>query len=244
MPRKESEAVPEGNGPILQQEELGSGQPTMENVYRMMKEAFDQWDRKLDDISDKVEEYIEERTSINQRLTRPEHSDRQPRLAIEIDGHANTKPRERTEGAATVVQAMHEDSCTTAQKVQDGRKTSISFGVMAKPPDLPCKEDVLVEGGAMSPESCLASLEMRSSTAAGGLVPTGETSTATETTINKPLLQSYSSEEENSKNKNLRTSIPSAWYDSSFLKLLPAPSDLRDIETKPMQNRTFDPGGS
>ena len=53
MPRKESEAVPEeGNGPILQQEEFGSGQPTMEGVYRMTKEAFDRWDRKLDEISD------------------------------------------------------------------------------------------------------------------------------------------------------------------------------------------------
>ena len=60
MPRKESEAVPEGNGPILQQEEFGSGQPTMEGVYGMMKEAFDRWDRKLDEISDKMEEYIEQ----------------------------------------------------------------------------------------------------------------------------------------------------------------------------------------
>ena len=41
MLRKASEAVPEGNGPILQQEEFGSGQPTMEDVYRMIKEAFD-----------------------------------------------------------------------------------------------------------------------------------------------------------------------------------------------------------
>ena len=59
MPPKGSEAVPEGNGPILHQEEFGSGQPTMEDVYRMMKEAFDRWDRKLDEIWDKMEEYIE-----------------------------------------------------------------------------------------------------------------------------------------------------------------------------------------
>ena len=133
-----------------------------------------------------------------------EHDARQPRLAMEPDGQANTKTRERTEGAATAVQAMHGDSCT-AQKVQDGPKTSISFGVMAEPPDLPCKEDVLVEDSATSPESCLPSLEMRSSTAAGGLVLTGETSTTTETTVNKPLLQSYSSEEENSRKKKIRT---------------------------------------
>ena len=45
MPRNESEAIPEGNSPILQQEEFGSGQPTMEDVYRMMKKTFDRWDR-------------------------------------------------------------------------------------------------------------------------------------------------------------------------------------------------------
>ena len=76
MPRKESEAVPEGNGSILQQEEFGSGQPTMEDVYRMIKEAFDRSDRKLDEILDKMEEYIEERRSIDQRLTRLKHGAR------------------------------------------------------------------------------------------------------------------------------------------------------------------------
>ena len=103
---------------------------------------------------------------------------------MEADGPANIKTRERTEGAAIAVQAMHGDSCTTVQKVQDGPKTVIRFGVMAEPSDLPCREDVLVEDGATSPESCLPSLEVRSSTAAGGLVPTGEASTATETTSN------------------------------------------------------------
>ena len=35
MPRKESEAVHAGNGPIPQQEEFGSGQPTLlADVYR------------------------------------------------------------------------------------------------------------------------------------------------------------------------------------------------------------------
>ena len=33
MPRKVIKAVPEGNDPVPQKEELGSGQPTMENVY-------------------------------------------------------------------------------------------------------------------------------------------------------------------------------------------------------------------
>ena len=38
---KASEAVSEGNNPVPQKEELESGQPTMDDVYRMMKEAFD-----------------------------------------------------------------------------------------------------------------------------------------------------------------------------------------------------------
>ena len=37
MPRKESEAVPVGNDPILQQEEFGSGQPTLVDVYRKIE---------------------------------------------------------------------------------------------------------------------------------------------------------------------------------------------------------------
>ena len=77
----------------------------------MMKKAFDRWDKKRDDISDKMEEYIEEQESIDQRLTRLEHCARQPHLAMEADGQANTKTRERTEGAATAVQAMHGDNC-------------------------------------------------------------------------------------------------------------------------------------
>ena len=36
MSRKESEAVPKGNSPAPQQE-FGSGQPALEDVYRMMK---------------------------------------------------------------------------------------------------------------------------------------------------------------------------------------------------------------
>ena len=136
MLRKESEAVPEDNGPLFQQEEFGSGQPTLEEVYRMlcdvidsrfdrqqkrMNSCFDRWDTKMDEISD-------ERRVMDQHVTSLEKDARQPRHAMEADRQANTKTRERTEGAAIAVQAMHGDSCT-AQKVQDGPKTSISFGM-------------------------------------------------------------------------------------------------------------------
>ena len=45
----------------------------------------------------------------DQREASLEQDARQPRLTKEADGPANTKTRERTEGAATAVQAMHGD---------------------------------------------------------------------------------------------------------------------------------------
>ena len=146
---------------------------------------------------------------------------------------------------------MRGDSYTTAQNVQDGPKTSITFGVEAEPPDLPCRDDVLVEGGDAAPRSCLPSLEMRSPTAVGGLLPTGEASTATRTTSNEPLLRFYATDgmnpEEGSKKEKLWTSTPHASYDSSVFQksnLSAAPNSRRFVETKSRQNRTFDPGGS
>ena len=122
---------------------------------------------------------------------------------------------------------------------------------MAEPPDLPCREDVLVEDDATSHESCLPSLEMCSSTAVGGLVPTGEASTATETNFNHPPLRFHTTEEMNpevdSKKENVRTSTPYASYDSSVFQesnLSATPYCRRVVEKKSKQNRTFDPGGS
>ena len=77
-----------------------------------MKVAFDRWDKKLDEISDDM-------TNMDKKVTRREHGARQPRLAMEADGQANTKTCERTEGAATVVQAMRGD-CFSASRVEPG----------------------------------------------------------------------------------------------------------------------------
>ena len=217
MLRKESEAVSEDNGPVHQEEKFVSGQPALAEEYREIRSPSKQQDIRLDRITRLLEQ-------LSECL---EHEARQPRLAMEADGPASTKTQERTEGAATAVQAMHGDSCTAEQKVQDGPKTSMTFGMEAEPPDLPCRDDVLVEGGDAAPRSCLPSLKMRSPTAAGGLVPTGEASTATETTSNERLLRFYATEEMNteddSKEKNSWTSISSASYDSSsYWRLLAA----------------------
>ena len=173
---------------------------------------------------------------LDQHVASLEHDARQPRLAMEADAHANAKTREHTEGAATAVQAMHGDSCS-ATRVEPGPKTnSTSFGMKAEHPALPCRDGVLVENGDASPKSCLLSLEMRSPSAAGGLLPTGETSTATKIPVNRPPLRIYLTKE-----TNWRTSTVS--YYSSFWNLLAPPSYRRVVETKSVQSRTFDPGG-
>ena len=119
MPRKENEAVPEGTGPIPQQEEFESGEPTLANTCRLCEERFDRMDSYIDRWNRKLDEISDETRVMDQHVTSLEHGARQPRLAMEADGPANTKTRERMEGAAISVQAMHGDSCTTAQNIQN-----------------------------------------------------------------------------------------------------------------------------
>ena len=196
MTRKESEAVPEGIGPPRQK--IGPDQPTLADLYRLLKEGFERERKeneslldKMDVLSRKMDEISEYRISrsMGERLTRLERDARQPRLAMEADGLANTKTRKRTEGAATAVQAMHGDSCS-ANRLDPNPMCSTSFGDdCTGPPAPPCSgENALVDNGATAPKLCLPPLEMRTTTAAGGLPPIGETSTATKITFNQPSL--------------------------------------------------------
>ena len=77
MLRKENEVVPVGNGPVHQQEEFGSGQPTLNEVCRMFKEALEVCNRSVD----KMQEYVEDLRRIEQRVARLEPGARQPHLA-------------------------------------------------------------------------------------------------------------------------------------------------------------------
>ena len=159
---------------------------------------------------------------------------------MEADGQADTKTRERTEGAAKTIQAVHGDNFS-AYWVDPDPMCSTSFGVKVEPPALPCRDGVLVKNGAAAPKSCLSPLEMRTTTAADGLLPADETSTATSTIFDHSTLWFCQIEE-----TILRTSTPSAWYYSSFWRntLLAAPFCRRINETKSGQNRMFAPGGS
>ena len=205
-----------------------------------MDSYSDRLDKKLDEIS-------EEMRKMDKHVTRLEHEARQPRLAMEADEPADTtKTRERTEGAVTAVQAMRGD-CFSARRVEPGpTTTSTRFGVKAGPPALSCRDDSVVESGAAAFELCLSSMEMRSSTAAGGLVPTGEASTASETTLNEPPLRFCPTEETDLEPNCKKTSTPYASFESSsfFWRLLAAPYCWRVVDTKSRQNRTFDSGGS
>ena len=195
-----------------------------------------------------MDEISEDMRKMNQHVTRLEPGARQLRLAMEADGQADTETRERTEGAATTVQAMRGD-CFFARRVEPGPTTnSTSFGVKAEPPALPGRDDVVVESSPAAFESCLPSMKMRPSTAAGGLVPTGDASKASETTLNEPPLRFCLTEETDLKAETSWTSVPSASYDSSNVfqqrNRSATPYCRRVVDTKSGQNRTFDPGGS
>ena len=159
------------------------------------------------------------------------------------DGPANTETRERMEGAATALQAVHGDSCSS-DWVDPDAMCSTSFGNDCTGPPAPpySGKNALVDNGAAAPKSCLPSLAIRSPIATRGLLPAGETSTVIKMTFNQPPLWLYLAEETNFK----KSLTPYVSYDSSFFQksnLPAAPSCWRDIETKSGQNRTFDPGG-
>ena len=82
---------------------------------------------------------------------------------------------------------------------------------------------------------------MHSPTAASGLLPTGKTSTATNTTFHQLPLWFCLTEK-----TNLRTSILYVSYFSSFgwIDNQQAPFWPRIIETKSRETRMFDPSGS
>ena len=68
---------------------------------------------------------------LEQHLASLEQDARQPRLAMAADGPADTKTRERTEGAAVALQATHGVRCS-ANRLDSGPKiNSTSFDMKA-----------------------------------------------------------------------------------------------------------------
>ena len=114
MPWKESEVVPEGNGPVHQREKFGSGQPTLEDVCLRMKEALDRWDKMLNEISDEFKE----------RSTRLEHGARQSRHAMEADGQASQLSEEMKMDQHLARQEMDQ---YLARHEQDARQSRLAM---------------------------------------------------------------------------------------------------------------------
>ena len=160
---------------------------------------------------------------------------------MEADGPADEKARERTEAPRKQFK-MHGDSCSE-NRVDPDPMCSTSFDDdCTKPPALPCSRDgALVSNGAAAPKSCLTPLKMRSPTAAGGLLPTGKTSTAKKASFHQLPLWFCLTEA-----TNLRTSILYVSYFSSFewIAYQQAPFWPRVIETQSRKRRLFDPGDS
>ena len=112
-----------------------------------------------------------------------------------------------------------------------------------EPPDLPCRDNVLVDNGAAAPKLCISPLEMRTTTAAGGLLPAGKASTTMRITFYQPHLRFCPTKEMDSE----RTSTQYASYYSDFWWInnqLPASPWRRVIQTKSRQTLVFGPGGS
>ena len=171
------------------------------------------------------------------RLASLEHDARQPRPPMDTDVQVDKKTRERTEGAATADQATHGDRFS-ANRVDLDLMCSTMFGVEPDSPALLCRDDVSVENGAAVPKSYILLLEMRTTTVAGGLLPTGETSTAPRTTFDHPTLWFCLTEK-----TNLMISTLYAWH-YSIVYLRAAPCCRRVIKTKSGQNRMLNLCGS
>ena len=103
-------------------------------------------------------------------------------------------------------------------------------------PALPCsRNDALVGNGAAAQKSCLSTTEMRTRTAAGGLLPAGTASTTMTTIFPRPRLPLSLVRE--ARKRTCRTFIQYASYYRSVWK-------SKVLETKSRQTLVFDPGGS
>ena len=220
MPRNWSTTIPEGNDPV-RRDEIGSDQPTLADLYRMIGELFDKSDRELDEVADEMR-------ATKKGLAGLEQDARQPRLAMEADVPSDTKTHTRMEDAVAV-QARYGNSCS-ANQIDPDPTCLISFGDDSTgPPAFPCtRDDALIDNGATASKPCLPPVGMCTPTAAGGLLPTGTASTAMMTIFPRQLFSWILGETKKH---------------TSRINCKLAPSWRRVIQTKSRQTLVFDPGG-
>ena len=192
MPRKQGKAVLEHNGPVPHHDRFGSREPTMADLDRMFEEPFDRMDKNLE----KMSALTGMLKVTNKRLVGLEYKAWQPRLAPEADVEPDTKARKRTEDAAAD-RAKHGDR-SSSFRVDHDPMCMINFGDDSTEPPAPKKSvgDALVDEGAEALKPCLLPVEMRTPTAAGGLLLTDTASAAMRTIFPQPFF-SWSLGEEN-----------------------------------------------
>ena len=98
--RNWSKAVPEGNGLVHQQEELGSDQPTLADAYRLFDEIFVRQLKLMKSHFDKLDALTEKIRATKHRLAGQKQDTQLPRVAMEADVPSDTKTRKRLEAAA------------------------------------------------------------------------------------------------------------------------------------------------
>ena len=131
---------------------------------------------------------------------------------MEVDVKSDSTTRKRTEDAAAD-QVICGDNFSA--QVDPNPMCLTSFhDEFTEPLALPCRDDALVDKGAVVPKPCLSPVEMRTVTAAGGLLPASTALSATRVNFHQPPLWFYPIKE-----INLRTSVQYATTYSSFWKL-------------------------
>ena len=107
---------------------------------------------------------------------------------------SDPKTRDRMEDVVAD-RGISRDS-SSANQVDPNQMCLTSFGDdFTGPPTLPCsRDDALVDNGAVAPKPCLSPVEMRTRTAAAGLLHAGTASTTMKTIFPRPLFLEASSE--------------------------------------------------
>ena len=90
---EKDKAVSESNGPVPHHDGFRPDEPTLVDLYRMIKERFSRSDKYFDGPMEKMR-------VTNQRLAGLQHEARQPRLPTEADVEPDKKTRKRTGGAS------------------------------------------------------------------------------------------------------------------------------------------------
>ena len=192
MLRNWSKSIPEGNGPVSHQEEIGPDQSTLADVFRRLEGKFDRQLKLIksscDRQDEKLDELMEKTREPRQRSASLEHDDaRQPRLAMEADSKT-IQEDSQAHGGRRWSRTSDEWDNSSAQVDTDPIHLTSFGNDSARPPALSCsRNDALVDNGPAPTKPCLSLLEMRTGTAAEGLLSAGTASTAIRTIFSRPL---------------------------------------------------------